>query len=394
MQILITVALWSVAAIQTPALGRAHHAVRSGVGPGGDRRRHHRRRGDRPRAAPRDRRAGDRPRRRHLGAFRARSSGAADLAAAAPLGAPRAGGRRARRLPSSSRLRDDGGRSVRQRAAGPRGTRACVGAGAVDTAARAPASGGAGPGVSPRHVGPVAPRSRRRVILDRRRPAGLRRPDPKRRRRSAAKHAQRNRERYPCRIRFATEDPRIQQAVLPVQSLADLDLGVLHRARAADLRSVRARLRRSAWRCGWRRSSSAPASPACAARCRASSPTPYILRFNEDRPNPLYRRVCYTFAWSEVVSLRACSTSPGSSTRSCTGTWRMRHFYDVGYLPIAGTVLAAGRARAGCRASGDRPKARARSAATSTDRSGPSASRSRCCGCSGKSCPAPPRAMP
>src|SRR5580693_1859198 len=27
-------------------------------------------------------------------------------------------------------------------------------------------------------------------------------------------------------------------------------------------------------------------------------PKPYINRFTEDRPNPLYRRVCYTFAWS------------------------------------------------------------------------------------------------
>src|SRR5204862_5434092 len=25
-------------------------------------------------------------------------------------------------------------------------------------------------------------------------------------------------------------------------------------------------------------------------------PRPYILRFCEDKPNPLYRRVCYTFA--------------------------------------------------------------------------------------------------
>src|SRR5262245_26569224 len=27
-------------------------------------------------------------------------------------------------------------------------------------------------------------------------------------------------------------------------------------------------------------------------------PRPYIIRFTEDRPNPLYRRVCYTLAWS------------------------------------------------------------------------------------------------
>src|SRR6185436_14635382 len=31
-------------------------------------------------------------------------------------------------------------------------------------------------------------------------------------------------------------------------------------------------------------------------------PKPYIIRFTEDRPNPLYRRVCYTFAWSEAIT--------------------------------------------------------------------------------------------
>ncbi len=33
-------------------------------------------------------------------------------------------------------------------------------------------------------------------------------------------------------------------------------------------------------------------------------PRPYVIRFTEDRPNPLYRRICYTFAWSEVITLR------------------------------------------------------------------------------------------
>ena len=48
---------------------------------------------------------------------------------------------------------------------------------------------------------------------------------------------------HPCRVRLAAQDPRAQQAVLPVQPLADLDIRVLHRAGAAHLRSVRARLR-------------------------------------------------------------------------------------------------------------------------------------------------------
>ena len=30
-------------------------------------------------------------------------------------------------------------------------------------------------------------------------------------------------------------------------------------------------------------------------------PKPYILRFTEDKPNPLYRRVCYTLAWSDLI---------------------------------------------------------------------------------------------
>src|SRR3954468_12740782 len=31
-------------------------------------------------------------------------------------------------------------------------------------------------------------------------------------------------------------------------------------------------------------------------------PRPYILRFNEDKPNPLYRCICYTFAWNALLN--------------------------------------------------------------------------------------------
>src|ERR671935_1850510 len=30
-------------------------------------------------------------------------------------------------------------------------------------------------------------------------------------------------------------------------------------------------------------------------------PRPYIIRFTEDRPNPLYRRICYTLAGREAI---------------------------------------------------------------------------------------------
>jgi hypothetical protein len=72
-------------------------------------------------------------------------------------------------------------------------------------------------------------------------------------------------------------------------------------------------------------------------------PAPYILRFNEDRPNPLYRRICYTFAWSEVVAY-AVLNSAGLIDAIVNGTWRMRAIYDGWYLPIAVTMWLLGAA--------------------------------------------------
>ena len=72
-------------------------------------------------------------------------------------------------------------------------------------------------------------------------------------------------------------------------------------------------------------------------------PAPYILRFNEDRPNPLYRRICYTLAWSEVVSY-ALLNSMGLIDAIVNGTWRMRAIYDAWYLPIAVTMWILGAA--------------------------------------------------
>ena len=70
-------------------------------------------------------------------------------------------------------------------------------------------------------------------------------------------------------------------------------------------------------------------------------PAPYILRFSEDRPNPIYRRVCYTLAWSEVVSYALLNTA-GLVDAIANGAWRMRAIYDAGYLPIAGTMWTLG----------------------------------------------------
>jgi len=66
-------------------------------------------------------------------------------------------------------------------------------------------------------------------------------------------------------------------------------------------------------------------------------PRPYIIRFTEDRPNPAYRRVCYSFAWSAVLSFGLLNLA-GLVWVAATGEWRMRAVYDAGYFPLAGSV--------------------------------------------------------
>jgi hypothetical protein len=68
---------------------------------------------------------------------------------------------------------------------------------------------------------------------------------------------------------------------------------------------------------------------------------PYILRFDEDKPNPLYRRVCYTFAWSAVVSF-ALMNLMGLVIALVSGVWYMKQIYWYLYFPVFGTILLLG----------------------------------------------------
>ena len=70
-------------------------------------------------------------------------------------------------------------------------------------------------------------------------------------------------------------------------------------------------------------------------------PRPYIIRFTEDRPNPLYRRICYTLAWSEAITFAVLNIA-GLSWAIATGEWRLRQMYETAYFPIAGTIWVLG----------------------------------------------------
>jgi hypothetical protein len=74
-------------------------------------------------------------------------------------------------------------------------------------------------------------------------------------------------------------------------------------------------------------------------------PRPYILRFDEDKPNPLYRRVCYTFAWNAVLSFALLNLG-GLLIAAATGSWYMKQIYRYTYFPVCGTIMLLGAAGA------------------------------------------------
>ena len=127
-------------------------------------------------------------------------------------------------------------------------------------------------------------------------------------------------------------------------------------------------------------------------------PRPYIIRFTEDKPNPLYRRVCYTFAWSAVLTFALLNIA-GLIVALVTGEWHLRQIYEVAYFPIAITIWIGGAAgllprKAIHEGGGARYfygsmwavclaqvlELGARAAATSTGRCGPCVWLNRCCG--------------
>jgi hypothetical protein len=72
-------------------------------------------------------------------------------------------------------------------------------------------------------------------------------------------------------------------------------------------------------------------------------PRPYILRFDEDKPNPLYRRICYTFAWNAVLSFALLNLT-GLVIASITGAWYLKQIYTLAYAPLCIAILVLGAA--------------------------------------------------
>jgi hypothetical protein len=76
-------------------------------------------------------------------------------------------------------------------------------------------------------------------------------------------------------------------------------------------------------------------------RLPGAEPGPYILRFDEDRPNPLYRRVCYTFGWNAALNF-ALMNLLGLGIAVTTGRWYMQQIYSRVYAPVLLLIVLLG----------------------------------------------------
>ncbi len=84
---------------------------------------------------------------------------------------------------------------------------------------------------------------------------------------------------------------------------------------------------------------------------------PLIVRFVEDCPNPIHRKICYTIAWSELCTFTILNVV-GLLTAALTGTWHLKEIYRTAYFPLAASVWVIGalgylpRARSSTRGEG------------------------------------------
>ena len=185
---------------------------------------------------------------------------------------------------------------------------------------------------------------------------------------------------------------RAQHTALSPGALAHLDLGLVSRTRTVDLPALCARLLTAEIFSPAHPCARGTGSPGLRGLLPGFEPRPYILRFDEDRPNPLYRRVCYTFAWNAVLSFALLNLA-GLAIAAFTGVWYMKQIYSYAYLPLCAVILLLGVLGKLPRV-GPSTRAKAPSAATSTARCGRSSlRRNPPCSSSGRSSPKPPPAV-
>jgi hypothetical protein len=94
-----------------------------------------------------------------------------------------------------------------------------------------------------------------------------------------------------------------------------------------------------------------------AGRLPGTEARPLIVRFIEDCPNPLHRKICYTVAWGELITFTVLNLT-GLVVAVVTGEWHLKAIYRTAYFPVSAVVWVVGalgylpRAKASTRGEG------------------------------------------
>ena len=94
-----------------------------------------------------------------------------------------------------------------------------------------------------------------------------------------------------------------------------------------------------------------------AERLPGTESRPLIVRFIEDCPNPVHRKICYTIAWGELFTFTVVNLM-GLVIAVITGEWHLKEIYRTAYFPLSALVWLVGvlgylpRARASTRGEG------------------------------------------
>jgi hypothetical protein len=94
-----------------------------------------------------------------------------------------------------------------------------------------------------------------------------------------------------------------------------------------------------------------------AGRLPGTEARPLIVRFIEDCPNPIHRKICYTVAWGELVTFTVLNLT-GLAIAAITGEWYLKQIYRTSYFPLSALIWLVGalgflpRARASTRGEG------------------------------------------
>ena len=75
-------------------------------------------------------------------------------------------------------------------------------------------------------------------------------------------------------------------------------------------------------------------------RLPGSEIIPYITHFGEDKPNPLYRVVCYSVAWIDLLAPFAINLT-ALVIVSITGKWMIYSLYGIFYYSLVAIIILA-----------------------------------------------------